>query len=334
MADVVEVSSGMALRVVEGWGQLADGSFPVGDIGDIGIDSQDRVYVLNRGASPVTIFDPDGTVIDGWGEGRFTRPHGVFIGNDGAVYTADDPDHTVRKWTSNGQLLMTLGERGKPSDTGCRDRDYRTVDHGGPPFNMPTGVAVAADGSIYVTDGYCNARVHRFSPDGRLVAAWGQPGENPGEFNLPHNIALGPNGNLYVADRQNSRIQIFTPEGEFVSEWTDLERPNGIAIGRDGLVYIASMGMFYGHMKGMTEPTHRSPRSSVSVYDLDGNSLAKWGDTATPGPVSFTAAHAIAVDSTGDLYVGEVLTSPTRNNPPKGARVLHKFERIDRRLAD
>ena len=82
MTDVVEVSPGTAFRVVEGWGELADGSLPVGDVGDIGIDSQDRVFVLNRGPSPVTIFDPDGTVLEWWGEGQFTRPHGLFIGND------------------------------------------------------------------------------------------------------------------------------------------------------------------------------------------------------------------------------------------------------------
>lgn len=332
MTDIIELSSDVALRVVEGWGELADGSVPVGDVGDIGVDSDDRVFVLNRGQSPVTIFDRDGAVVGSWGKHQFTRPHGLFVGADRTVYTADDVDHTVRKWTFDGQLLMTLGERGVPSDTGCRDRNYRTVEHGGPPFNMPTGVVVAEDGSVYVTDGYCNARVHRFSQDGRHVASWGEPGGGPGEFNLPHNLALGPSGNVFVADRQNSRIQIFTPEGELLDEWTDLQRPNGIAISQDGLVYVASMGMVYGHMEGMPEPTDRSPRSSVSVHNLDGSLLSRWGNSATPSPGTFTVAHAIAVDSTGALYVGEVLSGPTRNKPPEGARVLHKFERIDRRL--
>ena len=119
-----------------------------------------------------------------------------------------------------GRLLLTLGVSGRPSDTGATSPDYRTVQRGGPPFNYPTNVALSPEGDIYVSDGYGNARIHRFSPDGRLLHSWGQPGAGPGQFNVPHGIAIDRQGIVLVADRENSRIQRFTPDGEFIDEWT------------------------------------------------------------------------------------------------------------------
>src|SRR5439155_14523437 len=139
---------------------------------------------------PLIVFDRDGRFLASWGEGLFKRAHGISIGPDDALYCTDDLDHTVRKFTPEGKLLLTLGTSGKPADTGIDGIDYRTIKRAGPPFHRPTNLALAADGSMYVTDGYGNARVHKFSADGRLLFSWGEPGSGSGQFNLPHGIAI------------------------------------------------------------------------------------------------------------------------------------------------
>ena len=154
-------------------------------------DSRDRVFVFNRGEIPVIIFDRDGRFQCSWGEGLFARPHGITIGPDDAVYITDDLDHTVKKFTPDGTLLLTFGKSGGPSDTGATSQDFRTIRRAGPPFHYPTNVALAADGSLYIADGYGNARVHKFSADGRHLSSWGEPGAGPGQFRVPHGIAVG-----------------------------------------------------------------------------------------------------------------------------------------------
>src|SRR5262245_32427307 len=205
-------------RVDESWAK-----FPAaGDSGEavaVACDSRDRVYVFLRGPRPVQVFERDGTPVATWGEGVFVRPHGIFIGPDDTVYCADDHDHTVRAFSTGGELRLTLGASGKPSDTGATSMDYRTIKRPGPPFPYPTNLALGPGGEMYVTDGYGNARVHRFAPDGRLLQSWGEPGSGPGQFHVPHGIAVDRGGTIYVADRENSRIQLFTSQGDFVGEW-------------------------------------------------------------------------------------------------------------------
>ena len=159
-----------------------------------------------------------------------------------AFYLTDDLDHTVRKFTTDGKLLQTLGTSGQPSDTGIVGIDYRTIRRPGPPFHRPTNVALAADGSVLVTDGYGNCRVHHFAPDGRLLSSWGEPGDGPGQFHLPHGIAVDRDGRIYVADRENSRIQIFSPQGKFLSQWTDVARPMQVFIDKHDNVFVAEVG--------------------------------------------------------------------------------------------
>ena len=195
------------------------------EVAAVAVDRQDRLYVFNRGPQPVAVFDRDGTFLRSWGAGLFTRPHGLTIGPDDAVYCTDDLGHTVRKFTPEGELLLTLGTNGRPSETGATSIDFRTVRHAGPPFHYPTNVALSADGEIYVSDGYGNARVHKFSPAGELLLSWGSPGTGPGEFHVPHGIAIDLAGTVYVADRENSRVQLFSPKGEYLAEWTDVARP-------------------------------------------------------------------------------------------------------------
>ncbi len=155
-----------------------------------------------------------------WGEGHFARPHGITIGADDAVYITDDLDHTIKKFTPDGSLLLTIGQSGVAADTGATSQDFRSIRRSGAPFHYPTNVALAADGSLYISDGYGNARVHKFSSDGRHLLSWGEPGAGAGQFHLPHGIAVGPDGTVAVADRENSRLQFFSPAGEFLREWT------------------------------------------------------------------------------------------------------------------
>src|SRR5262249_26447339 len=146
------------------------------EVAGVATDSQDRVYVFNRGDHPLMVFNRDGTFVKSWGEGLFKRPHGIIIGPDDSVYCTDDFDHTVRKFTPDGRLLMTLGTSGQPSDTGATSVDFRTILRAGPPFHYPANVALSPEGNIFVSDGYGNARIHKFSSDGRLLSSWGEPG--------------------------------------------------------------------------------------------------------------------------------------------------------------
>ena len=161
-----------AYKLVNEWAKLPEG-WSYGDVCGLSIDSQDRVYVLNRGAHPVMVFDRDGNFLTSWGEGFFKRAHGSCIGPDNSVYCTDDVNHTVSKFTPEGDLLQVLGNIDEPSDTGYvlksgLHESLATIERGGPPFNRPTGVALSPSGEIYVSDGYGNARVHKFSPDGTL----------------------------------------------------------------------------------------------------------------------------------------------------------------------
>ena len=187
------------------------------EVAGVATDAADNVLVFNRGEHPVIVFDRQGRFLRSWGEGLFMRPHGITIGPDDAVYCVDDSDHTVRKFTPEGRLLLTLGTSGQRLGHRRHDRRLPHDSSRRPgPSICPTNLALASDGTMYVADGYGNARVHRFSPDGRLLGSWGEPGAGPGQFHLPHGIAVDAAGTVWVADRENSRLQLFSPAGEFL----------------------------------------------------------------------------------------------------------------------
>src|SRR5215212_1160882 len=159
-------------ELVPDWEQLPTG-WEHGDVAGVATDSQDRVYVFNRSEHPVIVYDRDGRFLGSWGEGVFTRPHGITITLDDTVYCADDTDHTVRVFTTEGKLMQTLGTANQPSDTGYREgSDLRQIKRGAGPFNRPTRLSRAPGGDLYVADGYGNARVHHFAPSGELVESW------------------------------------------------------------------------------------------------------------------------------------------------------------------
>ncbi len=279
------------------------------DVVAIAIDPQDQVYVLNRGPESVQVFDREGKFLRSFGKGQFVRVHSMFIDKKGDLFVADDEGHTVTKWSPDGKLLMTLGTKGKPSDTGYDGKDSRTVKRGGPPFNRCTDVSVASNGDIYVTDGYGNARVHCFSPEGKLKFSWGEPGNGPGQFLIPHGLVIDKQDRVLVSDRENNRIQVFTLKGEFMTEWKGLFRPNSIRLTPEGVLAVAEL-------------TNR-----VSFWSMEGKLLDRWGDEGMSVDAGgFVSPHGIAVDSRGDVYVGEVCE--TNAGIDRGFRALQKFIRM------
>lgn len=250
-----------------------------GLVSRVAADAQDRIYVFQRKDPPVVLFDCDGRYLGAWGAGEVTDPHGLKIVGD-TVYTTDRSDSVAKSFTLEGKPLMELGSRGVHSDTGAVTNWL--AERAAGPFNHPTEMIRHPNGDIYVTDGYRNARVHRFTGDGRLVASWGSPGSGEGQFHLPHSIAYDDAGKLYVADRSNKRIQIFTPEGQFLGQWTGMGGPNDISRGRDGNFYIA-------------EQEDDGKPACVAVRDGEGNLLAR---------MESRHVHGIGVDSHGDIYAG------------------------------
>ena len=252
----------------------------LGIVSRVAADDQDRIYVFQRKNPPVVVFDRDGTYLGAWGTGEVTDPHGLKIVDD-VVYTTDRSDSVAKSFTLDGKPLLELGQRGVHSDTGCTGAPWLAQRAAGP-FNHPTEMLPHPNGDIYVTDGYRNARVHRFTHDGTLVASWGAPGHGPGEFHLPHSIAITPDGTLYVADRSNKRIQLFTPDGAFLDQWTGMGGPNDITRAQDGTFVIA-------------EQEDDGKPAYVCVRDAEGRVLVR---------LESRHVHGVGVDSRGDIYAG------------------------------
>jgi DNA-binding beta-propeller fold protein YncE len=295
-------------ELAEGWEQIPAG-WRHGDVVNVATDSRDRVYVFNRSEHPVMVYERDGRFLGSWGEGVFTRAHGITITPDDVVYCTDDKDHTVRKFTLDGKILQTIGTPHQPSDTGYVDAGptaLASIKRGAGPFNRPTRVFEAPSGELYVTDGYGNARVHRFSPDGELIASWGEPGDAPGQFNLPHSVWVHGDGRVFVCDRENDRVQIFDLQGRRQAAWTNVTRPADLAIDRHGNVYLGELAWEAGSRTMAGRPISETRPSQVTVRDLDGNVLSRWGGPDPFEPASFASAHGVCVDAHGDVYVAEV----------------------------
>jgi DNA-binding beta-propeller fold protein YncE len=317
------------------WAQLPKG-WSWTEVAGVAIDSRDCIFVFNRGEHPVLVFNRDGSFLRSWGEGMFVRPHGITIAPDDTVYCVDDLDHTVRKFTPNGSLLLTLGTSGQPSDTGATSIDYRTIQRVGPPFHFPTNLAISPTGELYISDGYGNARVHKFSPDGRLLHSWGEPGSGPGQFHVPHGIAVDRDRTVYVADRENCRIQLFSRDGEYLTEWADIARPCQIALSSTGSCYVAELGFRAGMWPGTSAPSADSPGGRLSVFNKRGELLARWGGGENPcAPGDFFAPHDVCIDTHGDIYVAEVVMSAGGNRGlvPATCHALQKFVRRENRTS-
>lgn len=319
--SVVLGSGEYRYRVVEDWAKLPEG-WTFRDVAAVAVDASDRVYVFNRGEHPMMVFDRQGNFLRSWGEGLFTRAHGLHIDADGTLWCTDDGDHTVRRCTVDGKVLLTLGVPNRP-----------TPFMSGLPFHRCTHTALSPRGEIYVSDGYGNSRVHKYAPDGRHLMSWGETGTEPGQFNIVHNIVTDADGWVYVADRENHRIQVFDGNGRYETQWNNLHRPCCLFCHGQG----AGLRFIVGEL-GPGQPVnirHPNLGPRLSIVDKDGKLIARLGGQAGAGTETgkFLAPHGLALDSRGDIYVGEVsYTNWPASFPdtplPRWVRSLQKLEKI------
>jgi len=324
-------------KPVPNWGKIPHGIWMT-EATSVAVDSDDLVYVFNRGNSPMIVFDPDGNVMDmwgnddlhagmttftdaygnemrGWAGNRFMRPHMVRIDHEDNLWLADDRGHRIYKTDKKGNVLMTIGT-GEASPRGS-----------GEMFNLPTDIAVSpATGEIFISDGYGNSRIHRLDPQGNHILSWGESGVDHGQFSLPHAIAMLGTEKVIVCDRENHRIQVFTIDGEFVQSWHVHKAVSAIAgVGEDANVYIAEQGP-PPVTRGFPNLGHR-----VSIWTHDGKMRNRIGNPM-PGeePDQFLWPHAVAVDSKGSIYVAEVsyVEVGRFQEPPREMMSLRKWERI------
>ena len=226
------------------WHKMPEGARLIETPG-VAVDSQDDVYAFSRNPDyPVMVFNQDGDFVRGFGKGIFgNRTHGIYVGPEDTIYCVDDGIHTITKFTREGELLMTIGTPGVSSEIWK-----------GEPFNRPTHAAVSREtGHIYISDGYGNFNIHKYTGDGEYVKSWGGPGIDPGEFLRPHNIAVDNDDRVLVADREAHRIQVFDGEGNVLDVWNNIHMPNGMTIGPDDNIYV-------GELPGATQADPTPPR--------------------------------------------------------------------------
>ena len=251
-----------------------------GRVSAVAVDKAGNVYACQRGpkADPVVVFDASGKFIRSWGKGLFSIPHGMRIDRNGHVWVTDTGYHMVMEFTAEGKLLRSWGTKGKPGET----KDS---------FNRPTDIAFLPNGDFFVTDGYGNSRVVKFSGDGKYLLEWGKRGKGPGEFDTPHAIVVDSHRNVYVSDRENNRIQIFDADGKFLRQWTNLGATQGMDISPKDELWII---------------THRNNEENLSYDTLAGRIMRIdiatgkiLGSMESPG-------HWLALGRNGDIYVASL----------------------------
>jgi len=291
---LVSVTSGTFLQsqnvdssyqVVHGWPKLPH-ELTLGQVSGVDVDSHNHVFVFHRENPPILCLDgASGRLLHSWGHNQFIRPHGLKVDQQDNVWVTDVYRHQVFKFSHSGKLLLTLGVEKEP---GIDDRH----------FNKPTDVAFSSNGDVYVSDGYGNSRIVKLSSTGTFLLEWGSKGDQPGQFDIPHGITVDGAGKVYVADRSNSRIQIFDHRGKFLKEWKsqDLGRPWAVNLGRDGFLYVVDGGDLN---------PNPPDRGYALKLDLEGKILDKWGGFGSYDG-QFYWAHTIAAARNGDVYVGDV----------------------------
>lgn len=236
-----------------------------GRVSAVTVDQQGEVYVFHRGrkADPIVVFDAKGKYLRSWGRGLFGNEHGMRCDAQGKIWITDNGNHQVMRFSRDGKLELTLGTKGR---AGTDDKT----------FNRPTDIAFSPDGKfVYVSDGYGNSRVVKFTYDGRYVTAWGKPGSKPGEFNTVHSVAVDSAGTVFVSDRENNRIQIFDGNGRFLKMWTHLGATQNLFItGRDEMWIIT-------HRNNIENLTYDTLAGRIMKIDKDSGRIL--GAMESPG---------------------------------------------------
>ena len=249
-------------------------SVTLGACSAVAVNSKGNVYLFHRGKQPILCLDPNGNFLFSWGDETIGIAHGLRIDREDNVWVTDIGNHQVLKFSSDGRLLLALGTAG--SAGGGIDQ-----------FNKPTDVAFGPQGEIYVSDGYGNNRIVKFTPKGEFLTQWGEVGDGRGQFNLPHTIVVDRNGRVVVGDRENDRVQVFESSGKLVAVWPGFA-PFGLAYDRQGHLFVAD-----------------GRANKVLQLDDHGKVVRSWGQEGTK-PGQFQLPHMLAADARGNLYVGEI----------------------------
>jgi len=263
----------------------------------VAVDQEDRVWVFTRSEPPVQVYDADGRFIRAWGENMVDMAHYLKIDHDGNIWIADCGRHVVRKLTAEGKLLLTLGMLDEPGN----DEKH---------FNLPTDMAIAHSGDVFVADGYGNTRIVHFDSKGRFIKAWGKKGTGPGEFNLPHAIAVDSTGRLYIADRDNARVEIFDQSGEFLAEWRNILVPWGFWVSEADDIWVCGSSPMRWR-KGQ-ENLGCPPKDQLFMkFNPAGKVLQHWtvpkGRDGREKSGEVNWVHGIALDSKGNVYLSDII---------------------------
>jgi DNA-binding beta-propeller fold protein YncE len=247
----------------------------------VAFDSKGHVWVLTRGNPSLYEFDNNGKFIRSFGEGLFTRSHGLRFDNDGNIWATDVSAHTVMKLNTQGEVLLTIGTKGQRGD-------WNDTTHF---LNEPNDVAIAKNGDVFIAQGHTpgangDARVLKFDKTGKFIKSWGGKGKEPGKFDVAHGLAFDAKGQLWVTDRENQRIQIFDQDGKYIKELKYSGLPCSLDIGSQNIFMVNG---FAGQLLKM---------------DLDGKVLAATGKPGK-GLGEFGEAHVIAVSPKGDVYIAD-----------------------------
>jgi DNA-binding beta-propeller fold protein YncE len=302
-----KVNAALGYKVDPAWPKRP-ADHPWAEMPGVAIDAQDRVYCFTRADPPVQVFDAEGNFIRSWGQDLFQSAHHIKVDHQGNIWLADIKLHVVRKCTPEGKLLLTLGTPGVEGNDEAH-------------FNMPTDVAITPGGDVFVADGYGNARVVHFDKHGKFVKTWGTLGSNPGQFSTMHAIAADSQGRLYVADRNNVRVQVFDQAGKLLDVWNNLIVPWGLYVTKNDDIWVCGSSPM--RWRPDDQALGCPPKDQVLMrFNPQGKLLQLWGvpkgadGLERPGELNWV--HAIAVDSKGNLYCGDI----------KGKRA-QKFTRIE-----
>jgi streptogramin lyase len=273
-------------RAVENWAQLPSG-MEWGQVISAYPDAHGNIWVFHRKDPPILEFDRAGKLVKSFGSGMFKQPHGLTVDRDGNVWVTDQTGQQAIKFSPEGKVLMTLGKAG-------------VAGSGPDTFNGPCDVAVAANGDIFVADGHggdTNARVVKFSKDGKFIKAWGKKGSGPSEFDTLHRLAIDSKGRLFVADRGNNRIQIFDQDGNFIAQWRQFGRPSGIFISKDDTLYSVD--------SQSDETTNPGVKRGIRIGSAKDGSVKAFIPDNSPNP-QIALAEGVSADSSGAIYAAGV----------------------------